>query len=411
MSTRFEELRAPLASRPFRALMAAQIASQLGDWAARLALALLVLERTGSPWLTSVTIAVTLLPWVGIGQLLASLGDRYGRRRTMIVCDSGRALIFGVLALVHLPIPIVLLLAFIAGCLDPPFEAARSATIPSLVPADDYPDAIAVSTALNQTALLLGYALGGGLVGLVGAQGALGVNSATFVLSSLLLLRIPADRGQPGSKLIRIAPAFRVIRVDPVIAHALLSFCAIAFFAMAAEGLVAPFTTDVVGLSKIEVGFVAAMVTVGTILGTFVLRVRGDDLRLLRLTGLLGVIGGVGAMITFSLSESRPVAYIGYFWIGVAFLASLTANAAAGRRIPAGVRASTFAILQAAVIGSHALGALAGGAVAEAWDIRSALLLASGFTAIAGVGGLLTVPRSAAPAAPDSAEDRATSER
>ena len=53
--------------------------SLLGDWAGRLALTVLVLERTGSPaWAAAVT-AVSLAGFVGIGQVLATLADRHGR--------------------------------------------------------------------------------------------------------------------------------------------------------------------------------------------------------------------------------------------------------------------------------------------------------------------------------------------
>lgn len=393
MASRLDELRAPLAIRPFRILMAAQLVSQLGDWAARLALALLVFDRTDSPALTAATVAVTLAPWVGIGQVLASLGDRFGRRRTMISADLGRALIFGVVAIVDLPIGALLVLAFVAGCLDPPFEAARAAAIPATVPPDDYPDAIAVSGGLDQLGLLVGYALGGGLVGLIGAQGALGINAATFVVSALLLGLLPADRGDVDAQLVRIGRAVRVIGDDKVILHALTWFCAIAFFAMAVEGQVAPYAQEVVGMTDGQTGLVAAMVTVGSIIGTLVLRVRGNDLRLLRLTGLLGVVGGLGAVVTLALGTNRLTTYVAYVWIGVAFLASLPANAAAGRRIPDDVRASTFAVLQAGVLGSQALGALAGGVLAQAWDIHSAVVVASGMAALAGIGGLLTLPR------------------
>ncbi|HLV02980.1 MAG TPA: hypothetical protein VKY79_00135, partial [Actinomycetaceae bacterium] len=93
---------------PFRRLWLADVISLLGDWAARLALSLIVLERTGSPgWAAAVT-AVSLAGYVGIGQLLATYADRRGRVPVMVVADLVRAGLFAVM-LLDLPIGVVLL--------------------------------------------------------------------------------------------------------------------------------------------------------------------------------------------------------------------------------------------------------------------------------------------------------------
>ena len=77
--------------RHFRRLWVADMVSLLGDWAGRLALTVLVLERTGSPaWAAAVT-AVSLAGFVGIGQVLATFADRYGRIAVMLAADVARA--------------------------------------------------------------------------------------------------------------------------------------------------------------------------------------------------------------------------------------------------------------------------------------------------------------------------------
>src|SRR5438445_445437 len=76
-----------LTFRDCRIVVSSQLLSELGDWAARVALAVLVLDRTGSKVLTAAVTAVALLPWVGLGQALASLGDRFPRRTIMVAAD------------------------------------------------------------------------------------------------------------------------------------------------------------------------------------------------------------------------------------------------------------------------------------------------------------------------------------
>ena len=100
---RATSLLAPLSIRHFRRLWLADMVSLFGDWAGRLALAVLVLERTGSPaWAAGVT-AVSLAGFVGIGQVLATLADRHGRVAVMLVADVARAALF---AAMLLPIPV-----------------------------------------------------------------------------------------------------------------------------------------------------------------------------------------------------------------------------------------------------------------------------------------------------------------
>ncbi len=77
----------------------------------------------------------------------------------------------------------------------------------------------------------------------------------------------------------------------------------------------------------------------------------------------------------------------------MAFLSSIPANAAAGRRVPDEVRSSTFAILQGFVLGSQALGALLGGVAADIWGVRETVVVAAAATALSGVVVLITVPR------------------
>ena len=124
----------PLRLRYFRRLWLADMVSLLGDWAGRLALAVLVLERTGSPaWAAAVT-AVSLAGFVGhrpgARHLRRPLRPRRrdARRRRRAGRRSSLAML--------LPIPVggLLVLAFLAGLATPPFEAARSAALPDLVP-------------------------------------------------------------------------------------------------------------------------------------------------------------------------------------------------------------------------------------------------------------------------------------
>ena len=80
------------AVREYQALWLAEVLSEAGDQLARVALSVLVFDRTGSALLTGVAYAMTYLPWAVGGPLTAGLADRLPRRTLMIICDVVRAL-------------------------------------------------------------------------------------------------------------------------------------------------------------------------------------------------------------------------------------------------------------------------------------------------------------------------------
>ena len=71
----------------FRALWLAQLLSVIGDQLARVALTILVYDRTRSALLAAITFVAGIVPAFLGGVTLAWLADRYPRRRVMIACD------------------------------------------------------------------------------------------------------------------------------------------------------------------------------------------------------------------------------------------------------------------------------------------------------------------------------------
>src|SRR5690606_41543017 len=76
-----------IAVKECRALWYAPGLSLLGDQLAQVALAVLVYNRTGSPLATAAVYALTYLPSIAGGPLLAGLADRFARRAVMLACD------------------------------------------------------------------------------------------------------------------------------------------------------------------------------------------------------------------------------------------------------------------------------------------------------------------------------------
>src|SRR5579859_6937147 len=91
----------------FRALWLAQVLSVAGDQLARVALTLLVFDRTRSSLLAAITFAASVVPTFLGGLTLSGLADRWPRREVMIVCDLASAALVAAMAVPGVPIAVL----------------------------------------------------------------------------------------------------------------------------------------------------------------------------------------------------------------------------------------------------------------------------------------------------------------
>jgi MFS family permease len=197
-----------LANGEFRALYVARVLSDWGDAIARVAISALVLHRSGSATFAAAVFAVSFLPQVFGQALLAPYADRVSRRTLLVVCDLLRAAFVAVLVLAvatQLPLTLLLVLLFVVELVGAPFFAAGYALLTELF--EDralFLRASSLTSLTSQLNQVLGVALGGLVVGVLGAERALWIDAATFVVSAVILSRAVRPRaaaaavGLPG---------------------------------------------------------------------------------------------------------------------------------------------------------------------------------------------------------------------
>ena len=399
LSQRAHALLSPLRIRHFRRLWLADMVSLLGDWAARLALSVLVLERTGSPaWAAAVT-AVSLAGFVGIGQVLATLADRHGRVAVMLAADFARAGLFAAM-LLPLPVGVLLLLAFLAGLATPPFEAARSAALPDLVPEDRYGDALALSGISVQSSLVVGYALGGVLLTLVAPTTALAINATSFLVSAALLLELrhtPAAEpaGVPASIGRSLGDGAAAIFRDRMVRRAMSLVAVTGALGTVGEALVVPYGVEV-GVPEGTIGLLAAAVPVGTLIGTAAIATgTRDHHRLLRNASWCGAVTAAAAAPLFWLEAGDVFAFVAFAIAGGIFAVSIPTNTVIGMRLSRDTRASAMGIAVGILMGGQALGAAVGGIFASAVGTPQAVATALAAAAAFSIWSAVTTPHDA----------------
>jgi len=266
------------------------------------------------------------LPFVLFAIPAGLLTDRIWRRILMAGAEALRAVALGMILLLiwlgWLTLPLLAFLGFVAVCGTVVFSVAAPALVPSLVAPDQLPAANARIELARTVAFASGPALGGVLVGWIGAAPAFGVAAALSAVAVVLLSGIhePARAAMP-----RRHPLQEVKEgASFVLHHALLrpvfitqftfntgSFLTLAVFV--------PYAVRHLGLSATGVGATLAMYGVGMVIGAL------SATRVMRRLAFgtvigLGPVTGFAAAVVMALTTIIPtplLAGMSFFMLGV----------------------------------------------------------------------------------------------
>jgi MFS family permease len=195
-------------------------AVRTADEGARVALALLALERTGSAGLGGVLVAVLLVPHVLAAPVVGLLVDRSRRPALLIAAAAagfGAALLTAALALGHLPTPVVLAVLLAGGCCGPALTGGLSSRLGTLVPAHRLPRAFGVDSLTYNTAGIAGPAVAAVLAGVASAGTATLALGAAALVGGLGIAMLPAGGPVAGARVGLLTGLTAVVR-EPVLA-------------------------------------------------------------------------------------------------------------------------------------------------------------------------------------------------
>ncbi|MGK5681305.1 MFS transporter [Actinoplanes sp. URMC 104] len=343
------------AIREYRALYLSLVISWIGDYLARAAITVLVYEQSKSVLLSAAAFAVTFLPWVIGGTLLAALAERYAYRRVLIAADLYRMVLVALLLVPHTPMPVMLLIVFLASLGAPPTHAARSALQPLVVGRDLLPMAVATNVTSGQAAQVFGYLAGAALAAGINPQVALAIDVATFAVSALLVAtgvrpRPPAhSRAQRRHLLRESGEGFRLVfGVSTLRAIAIMVFV-LTMFAVVPEGLAAAWAAE--GTSDpatrgLNQGLIMAAGPIGFVAGGLLInRLAGPALRD-RLVRPLAVLSAL-ALVPALLAPPAPVVALTVAVSGFAQGGVMpTLNGKFVLILPHGYRARAYGVMQ-----------------------------------------------------------------
>jgi len=336
----------------FRALWIAQLLSVVGDQLARVALTVLVYDRTRSALLAAITFVVSIVPTFIGGVTLAWLADKYPRRAVMIASDIARGMLVVVMAIPGVPLAVLVVLLFVVTLAGAPFLAARAAIYPDVLTGDRYVMGIAVSLTTFQFAQVIGFAAGGVLVGFFGIRVSLLADAATFLISAFIVRACIRPRPAPAgvmssdrepSRLAAVVAGARLVFAGPALRTPML-FGWLAAFYNAPEGVVTPLAGALGGGATI-VGVILAAQALGQVAGAVMFsRFVAPAVRL-RFMGPLAV-ATCAVLILFAWRPDLAVSLLILVVSGLFASYQLAANAAFVSATPQQQRSQAFGLAQ-----------------------------------------------------------------
>ena len=393
-------LRDPLRSRIFFALWVAAMASNVGTWVQSVGEKWQMAQLTQSPLLVALIETGTTLPVLFLGIAAGAFADILDRRKLLIGTQLFMLAVAGSLAALtfaHQITPTVLLvMSLLIGIGSALSMPAFQAIVPELLPREHLEGGIALNSAGFNASRALGPALGGAVVGLLGAGWAFLLNAVSFLAVVVVLWKwrrqAPAE-DLPGE---RFLGAFKVglrytlhNRPFQII---LVRACSYVWFAGVIFSLLPALAIHQLGLSSEAFGALMGCVGAGAVAAAFAmpaLRARLDANQLLGLATAMAA----GAQLLIAFVPHTPTVALCLVITGVSWILILsTVNTAIQVSVPSWVKARAFGAYHMVWGGAMALGAAFWGELAVRVGIRAAMgLSAAGMLAALAVLGRLRI--------------------
>lgn len=378
-----------LRQRNFRLFFEGQSVSLLGDQISVLAIPLTaILVLHAGPEQLGLLTAMSLLPSLLFSLVAGAAIDRRGRRRdTMLMADwiRGAAMLslplayaVGRLTLGHLYV-----VAFVVGTLDVLFFVSYNAMIVALVRPHEYVEANALLNGSRSLAGVLGLTLGGTLVAVLTAPGALLVDGLSFLYSGAQIARThpdepPSDPTQSHG----VSNGARWIIGNPLVRAMLASTATVNLFTFVGNAILVLYATRTLHLHPTLIGLVFGAGAIGGVVGALTARRLEHRIGL----GPAFVVGsflfplpwlmfpaahGSLPVVVVMLVAGEFLNCVGVIWLDVA-AASIFAQ-----EIPGHLRSRVAGAYRTVNYGVRPVGAVLGGFLGATIGLRDALWVAA----------------------------------
>lgn len=388
----------------FRTIWIAQFVSVFGDFLAIFGvITRITFKMHGTPTDVATVMVAYMAPLAVIGPLSGVLVDRWRVKRVMIASD----LIRGVLALALVSCGQVWQISAVLaalGLVSGFFAPAQSVAVRTLVPFSDLLSANATLAQAFYAVRILSPAIAGAVVAWFGESVCFEFDALSFAFSAYMISRLTIERplthqGSVKALTHDFAEGNRFIFTHRGLTFAFLASAAAMFMLSSFSPLISIYIRDSLRAGPILYGAISAMVGVGLIAGTVVVK-RAAESRPMSTVIIAGLLALAGGAATLGAIRLAPMAALATFLVGagIAFVVVPGQTLTQKETPPAmqGRVSSTFMSLFSA---AQILGMLLSGVLATHLGIRQLFLACGGATALLAFAAWLFLRPRAVPEA------------
>jgi len=300
-----------------------QVTSQVGEGLNKVALLWFVYELTGSPLMIAMVGLLQTIPPLMFGPIIGVYLDRLQKKKVMIWVDLIRTvftfLIPALYGLGLLRIEGLFVLIFLTSMVSTVFGPALVSAVPLLVRRSELVSANALIQGTNNIGIVLGPAVSGILIALIGAQHVLYVNAVTFLISALCLIPIRSNETPQetpnastllGSVLSDLSVGFRFVFGSRSTVFLLVIISALYNLGASAFVFVLPvYAKELLHMGPVQLGWLWSALGVGMLTASswLALRQKNDVQSRMQILVSGTTVGGL-AVCTLSLLESPLIA-------------------------------------------------------------------------------------------------------
>jgi MFS family permease len=368
---------AALQHRNYRLFFFGQLVSLIGTWMQNVAQAWLVYELTNSPFKLGVVSFCSGVPVLAFSLWAGVVADRMPKRRLLLMTQTVMMTLAFILAADMFLGTIqwwhVTILAFMLGTANAFDAPTRQAFVVEMVGRKELMNAIALNSAMFNSARIIGPALAGVTLAAVGTAWCFVLNGVSFlaVIAGLLLMNVKPYVGAvpTESALRQMREGVSYIWHHPTV-RPLITLVAVSnMFALGYMALLPAFAQDVLHTGTVGYGFMSTSIGVGALSGALMIASLGNYQR----KGLVLTAGNLlfpVMVIALSLSKSFHLT-LGFLVVaGLGFMTqNATANALVQTTVPDGLRGRVMSVYMMVFLGFFPIGSLIAGAVAENFGV------------------------------------------
>jgi MFS family permease len=351
----------------------------------------LVYKLTGSVALLGVfgfasQVPMLLLAWMG-----GYVGDRYNRHRGVMITQSCSMVLAFVLAALTLTHTIrewhLIVIAFLVGIVNAFDVPIRQAFFVHMVGKEDLPNAIALNSSIFNGARVVGPAIAGFAIVLVGEGWCFFLNGLSFiaVLVALWMMRIEPTKSKPKdeSPLRSFVQGFHFAMTDVPIRSALLMLSVLSLFGLQYAVFLPIYAHDILHGGAKALGLLMSAAGVGAVLGALQFAARTHYKGLSKWIAATCTTCAIG-LIVMSQARSFWLCAAVLFVVGFAATSQMAAtNTIIQERVPEELRSRLMAVYATMFMGVQPIGALLAGGVAKRIGTPDALLLLGSIVLVA----------------------------